>query len=143
MPAKYFFDSESALVVVQFTGTMSGTDLQRIDAMVMADPEAMGRVFELSDLRLVTASTLTTLDLDASARRWSAHYESTSLKKFAMVAPQDLTFGQSRMYVAFAQERPYETRVFRDAEEAEAWFDIPSGSADRLISRDPRGNAAP
>jgi hypothetical protein len=140
MPARFFFDSELCLSIVEFSGIFTADDLEAMDNLIIASPWVDKRILDISDLRGVTRMDLTSDDLDASVRRWAQLYATTKMRKLAMVAPQDFSFGQSRVYAGLAGERPYATRVMRDINLAEEWFGIPPGTVDRIIAGPPAGS---
>ena len=140
MPARFFFDHDLGLSVVEFSGTITGSELEQIDRLVISSPLVMDRTLDLTDLRRVTETRITSADIDASVRRWAGLYDTTKMQKLAFVARRDLNFGQSKMFAALAPDRPYETKVFRGMNGAEDWFGIPHGTVDRLVSGEPVGS---
>ena len=140
MPARFFFDPELRLCIVEYSGIFTAADLEEMDDMIIASPWVDERILDITDLRGVIRMDLTSDDLDASVRRWAKRYATTKMRKLAMVAPRDFSFGQSRVYAGLAGERPYETRVMREMHLAEAWLGVPAGTVDRIIAGPPAGS---
>lgn len=125
MPIAVQIDRERRLVVATVTGDVHDDELLEYQRGVWSDESLAGynEMFDLTHVGSVRDITSTGLSSVAQcAVSMDAACERT---KFAVVAPQDISFGLARMYEALRTEMPGSRRaiaVFRSRDEAEAWL---------------------
>lgn len=78
----------------------------------------------LWDLTDSDVSELSKPEVESIASTPRAAQQQRQLGKTALVAPEDLAYGLSRMYQALThlENLPFETQVFRDKDEAMNWL---------------------
>lgn len=75
------------------------------------------------DLRLADFSSVSVEEINYFINFVGEHWGKEGNAKAAIIAPDDLGFGLSRMYeMLMGSETPSEIRVFRDIKEAEEWI---------------------
>jgi hypothetical protein len=106
-------------VLCRAWGELTNEDLHRHYEDIQADPAFQRGYRQLGDLREVTRLTADSAAIAAAA----------SLQVFApgtrraLIAQSDVTFGLARMFASYAEDVGQLVRVFRAAEDAEAWID--------------------
>lgn len=118
MGQSYAIDRAHHLVRLRLFGKVSLTDLQDLQRRVATDPAFLPDLHTLTDLSEVTELDVESFALAAAA---SAPLFITGARR-GIIAPTDLLFGMARMYASFAERSGQQIRVFRDRDEAEAWF---------------------
>ena len=80
--------------------------------------------FVIWDIRNGTLARLTTSDIRTLVEKGAPHAHRRSGGRTAIVSPNDLDYGLSRMFetVAELQHVPFEIHVFRNMDEAESWL---------------------
>ena len=117
MAISHTIDAEHGLVLCRAWGDLTNEDLHRHYEEIQADPAFQRSYRQLGDLREVTRLTADSAAIAAAA----------SLQVFApgtrraIIAPSDITFGLARMFASYAEDVGQLVRVFRHAEDAEAW----------------------
>jgi hypothetical protein len=119
MPIAHTIDAEHGLVLCRAWDELTNEDLHRHYEDIQADPAFQRSYRQLGDLREVTRLTADSAAIAAAA----------SLQVFvpgtrrALIAPSDITFGLARMFASYAEDVGQLVRVFRNAEDAEAWIE--------------------
>jgi len=118
-------DSESLPYIrVSLQYKISDDDLQQLqDALFSC--KGFKSKDQLIDYSGIVHYEITAQGLEAYSRRLAEALESSRPRldrKIAIVAPKDLSFGMSRVFVAHMQRLPSSYHVFRNEEEAFAWL---------------------
>lgn len=107
---------------------MSGiiTDSEFVEVMqkhLAQDPDKYKRYrFSLTDLSDVTELNVSTDVIREHSNACIRSAEVNPDAVVAVVAPEDIDFGLSRMWELQSDDIPWEIRVFRDSEEAKTWI---------------------
>jgi DNA-binding response OmpR family regulator len=117
-----------ALVYSWAWGELSDADLARHYATLAADPAFRPTFRHLGDLREVTRVPASAETIAGIAR--SDPFAPAAVR--AVAAPATEAFGLSRMFAAYAEAEGKQIGIFRNMAAAEAWLDLPPGTADAL-----------
>lgn len=90
------------------------------------------------DVRLVDADVPST-EIRKVALGGPRDASPSGVRKIAVLAPADLTFGMMRMLAAMRERPGLELSVFRDLEDAKAWLELPADLGDPFQDMDPAG----
>lgn len=127
MPIDYSIDHEKRLVLTRSYGKLTDDEILAYQRDVWSRDDVAG-YDELVDLSGVEEfDTLSASKLREIAALAAGMDTPDSKSRFAMVAPQGLHFGLSRMYEAFRQLNPGSTksvRTFTRREDAIAWLEL-------------------
>ena len=105
------------------TGAVTGTDFATADAALLDSPAALRVLrYALIDFGEATNFLATQEEIRRVAEVDHRIAELVPHLCLAIVAPRDLQFGISRMWQVFVEGTGWETAVFRDRREAEAWL---------------------
>ena len=125
MAIEHTVDHQRKLVVVDGHDTVTGEEVFAYQRGVWSDPLLAG-YDELVDMTRVDRVAPFSSDRARELARLSAAMDPPdSATKLAIVAPDDLLFGLSRMYEAFREAEPRSRKqvaVFRARTEAMAWL---------------------
>jgi hypothetical protein len=125
MPIEYDVDHERRLVRARALGLITAETLFEYQQAVWSDPALAGydELVDMSGVEQVDAPSSSNVSaLAGFSARMDGHINPT---KFAIVAPDDLTYGLGRMYQAFREMKPGSTKevaVFRSLPDALAWL---------------------
>lgn len=118
-------EEEQNIIVSCYEGRIGIEDLINQTAAILAAPEFKKSMNCLVDL------TLAEPDMDIDFEKVNQYkefiesiQETWGLCKWAIVAPDDLVFGLSRMYEMLSKNLSIQTRVFRSEQEAREWLGI-------------------
>jgi hypothetical protein len=127
MPIEVRFLDGGTGQVLACSGHLTGAELIELEERRVAHPELVaGLRYHLADLGEVTELDVSSEQIrrlvDLSARS-ADHVPRIAL---AIVAPEPHQYGLGRMWQTYlglhARELPWETRILRDRESAEAWL---------------------
>lgn len=125
MPFEIEVDHEKRRTHCRFTGKLTGGLVAEYQ-VVIREQSGIGGYDEVVDFLGVTGSNIKAGDVDSSVNRAVAMDTDRRPGRFAMVAPNNLAYGMSRMYQskrAISQDISREMRVFSDLGEAMCWLD--------------------
>jgi hypothetical protein len=118
------FRSVDGLIIVQFQGSVTGDDLQRladayreIEARLEVTPD---RVTDLSGW-VPSSQDLPSSVLEGFGRRRAVAAVKNKVKS-AIIAPNPAQYGLARMYQAYNRNPEIETMIFKDSDSACAWI---------------------
>lgn len=119
MPIESRFDSERNLLITAAEGPLTADDVRSHQSTLASNPDFDPDADHLFDLSRVT-------DFDVGPGRIRdiasvAIFSKASRR--AVVAPEDVLFGLSRMYTGYRDAAAENLRVFRTLEEALAWLE--------------------
>ena len=121
MPVIYEIDENAGLIRTRCVGELSFSEVTDHFRVLESDPRCRESLDVLLDL-----SGLTSLPTPDQLRAISAELgwirPKVQFRCCAVVAPQEVLFGLSRMFEVVAAERFRRTRVFRRVDEAEDWL---------------------
>ena len=118
-------------VVVRFSGRIDYQELQDVLDELPLLPDFRPHLKLIADFR-DCATTMTGQEvqkLAAYARRSDASWGET---RWALLAPDDVIFGLSRMYMALTEDYQVETHVFRSVDETDDWLGLGVGLEEAL-----------
>ena len=78
--------------------------------------------YQIIDFTNCSSFDLSSSDMQEIARIDKEASEKNPNIKIAIIAPTDVAFGMSRVYEAYTDETGFDTMVFRNSEDAEAWI---------------------
>jgi len=121
MPITYRIDRPRELVRVTCSGPVTFEEVMTHFAVVEADPDRVGELDVLLDLRGVT-SNAETRQLREVAERMSPARTTLQYRRCALVAVDPAVVGMGRLFVEFARGRFRATTVVPTVEAAERWL---------------------
>ena len=109
------------LTVHRCQGRVAVTDIEKIIVGFYDQEPTLNVLWDFSEADL---SKVTIGEIEQLAKTVNAVSHSRSSGKSAIISPQDISFGLSRVYQAFAEsgEAKSETKVFRNEQEALDWL---------------------
>ncbi len=110
------------LRVVVVEGALGDADVYETFSTLWLTPEYDPALDELVDLRGLSGVGVTSTGIRRLAETSVQVHRGSPAVRVAIVAPDNLVYGLSRMYGAFAEESGSEHRVFRSVEEAMDWL---------------------
>jgi len=129
MPIDYRIDHEERVVLAQGHGAVSAADLFAYQREVWSRPDVVGfsELMDMTDAQEVVEPSAE--GIHALAELSAAMDPPAGGGRFAIVAPQNLTFGLGRMYQAYRELSGRGTKqvaVFRSMAEALRWLAQPT-----------------
>jgi hypothetical protein len=118
--ASYSIDRPRRLVRSRAWGVLSNDDLRQHYYRIMADPAFKPDFRQLADLRDVEQFTIDVPEIRAAAN--VQVFDAGTRRAF--VAPDDVGFGLSRMFSAYADMIGQNVCIFRDLAAAEEWLGV-------------------
>ena len=114
-------DPERQLTVFNCSGELSRTELSNAIVSFITEAPTQNELWDFTNARFPTVSKE---DLRASAFLGRKYGFKKRGGKNAIVAPENLEYGLSRMFKMMAEivEVPFEVRVFRSLDEAMQWL---------------------
>ena len=112
---------ENDLTIFTVSGTVSAEEIVTAAAEDMAAPQTLNSIWDFSQASSVR---LTTAAIEKIATNLTAHAAHIGGGKVALVGSGGIQVGLGKVFKAFAALAglPYEYRVFRKRERAEAWL---------------------
>lgn len=120
MPISYEVDQAQSLLVMTLVGEVSLDEITVFQTELAADSRTRECTKCLVDLE-------SSIPVDGSPS-WmrsiaAGNPTETNLTKMAIIAPDDLRYGLSRAYQAYADEAPVEIHVCKTRAEADDWLE--------------------
>lgn len=131
MPHQMSLVGDLGVVVVRFSGRIDYEELQKTLDELAKLPGFRPHLKMIADFR-DCATSMTGPDvqkLAAYARKTDAAWGDT---KWAVLAPDDVIFGLSRMYMALTEDYQVQTHVFRSVPETDDWLELGVGLEEAL-----------
>lgn len=126
MPIDYQVLEEGGLVLTVFSGHVTTQEVIEHTRDFMGDTRIRPGHRELADLSRAT-STEVSFESLADAVKMERDANCFRDARLAIVAPQDIQYGMSRMYLTLADKTPRaEVELFRDVEQARSWLGLTS-----------------
>ena len=107
---------------VRFTGVATGAEVVEAKARALAHRYERGLSFPIFDLGGAERLDIPTADVRRVAREDREYAETHPPIAIAVVAPHDLEYGLSRMWQAFVDDTPIESKVARTRDEVLVWL---------------------
>jgi len=102
---------------------MTGEDVIDANNKTYANQQKLAQLrYQLCDYTKVDKFEISVAELRRIASQDEKAARQNPGMLVALVSTQDIMFGLARMWEAYADEAPFETAVFREREEAEAWI---------------------
>lgn len=110
-------------IAFRATGAITGPEILAANRWLYTEfPDSDLARFQLWDFSEATIIQVNIDRIPAMAGQDKQAVQSLSQLVIACVAPDDLIYGLSRMWQAFADDEAIDTQVFRDLRSAEAWM---------------------
>jgi hypothetical protein len=122
MPIRIEIREAERLRVVVVEGALGDVDVYETFSTLWLAPDYDPTLDELVDLSGLSGLGVTTSGIRRLGETSVQVHRGSPAVRVAIVAPDNLVYGLSRMYGAFAEESGSEHRVFRSLEEAMAWL---------------------
>jgi hypothetical protein len=110
-----FFDHAQRVLLIRYSGSLTGADLRELDVAARAFIRSQGRVPSIVDLSAVTAVDVPT----EAIRIMGSVYPAMGEEIRVYVAPDDIAFGLVRLYAAYQElaghPKPMVVRSFAEA----------------------------
>ena len=126
MPVTYRIDKALHLVYVKWEGTVPIEEARAHADRLRVDPDFKPDMAQISDARGVKMDETSGPD---ALRDLALESPFRSGSRRAILVDEDVVFGISRMYEAFAQDVGAEIKVFRDLDAARTWLGLDDGEA--------------
>ncbi len=122
MPIKISYRDDGG-VEYEGWGLMTGEDVIDANNKTYANQQKLAQLrYQLCDYTKVDKFEISVAELRRIASQDEKAARQNPGMLVALVSTQDIMFGLARMWEAYADEAPFETAVFREREEAEAWI---------------------
>ena len=123
MPVSFEIHTDQGFFVSTWGGEIMDSDLQSSYETLFRDKAfkpGLNEIADMSDadMKGVTSNGLQTLSWMVRQRLG----DKCAGFKTAIIAPEDLSFGLSRMYEMLSDDSPESVKVFRERDEAWAWI---------------------
>ena len=118
MPESYEIDAAEGVVVCRAWGQLTNEELREHYRRLLKDPDFRPSYSQIADLCDVTAFTVDSETIEATARM--GVFDPGTPRVF--VAPPGVGFGLARMFSAYATSRGQVLEVFSDMKKARAWL---------------------
>jgi len=124
MPIEHRIDPTARLVTSAHIGIVPDDEFLRSYRELFQRPGFSREFDHFVDLRQTTSAVRSVGALRQLAEFMKAQYRKgvAALPRTAIVAPQDISFGLSRLYEALTDALTGDVAVFREVDEARAWL---------------------
>lgn len=130
MTVDYRINEDQKLVYVCISGDVTLHEmLDHLDAL-SADPGYTAPMKKIIDFRYCRSYPLTGTDQEIVARKKTSLSRVFDREKCAILAPNDLEYGMSRVHQALTIDSGIDTMVFRNLEETLDWLKIEKNDFD-------------
>ena len=122
MPIELSFIENNG-ILFKGTGVLTGKDISTANEFIYESP---GKIREIA-YQLCDYTEIEKIDMSSDEIRILASQDEKAAKInpqmiIAVVGKEDIVFGLSRMWQAYADETAFETCVFRNIEDAKIWI---------------------
>ena len=125
MPILHSINEELGLVISSWVGEISDADLLPSYKKLYENKIWKPGFNEIVDVRNAQVKSVTSKGLLQLSDLVKSYVKEKGIEfKTAIIAPEDLQFGLSRVYEAISHESPEKIMVFRDLNDAFDWLDI-------------------
>jgi len=124
MPIEYHILKEKKLVIAKGSGVVTGTDIFEHLNSLAEDDRYSAPMKKLVDYRFIDSIEVTPNEASVIARKKILQESRFLDERCAFVAPDNLSYGTSRVHQALVESTDVEAEVFRKIEDALAWLDI-------------------
>ncbi|KPJ95853.1 MAG: hypothetical protein AMS18_02095 [Gemmatimonas sp. SG8_17] len=118
---KTSFDLSAGLVTHIAEGELSLEEIESEFAATILNPAFRSGLAVLWDLRAASLASLSTRGIETLVKFNYDRKDARGGGRAAIVVSQDLDYGIARVFQVYGEDLPWETMVFRDFEEANAW----------------------
>lgn len=115
-------DSRAGVVSHRASGELSLREIRETFQATVRDPAFRSGMRVLWDLREATLTSLDEAGIRSLLELNSRYQEERGAGRSAIVVSRDVDYGIARMFQTYAEDLPWETRVYRDHAEAVAWI---------------------
>jgi len=120
----YELDPDNHAVMTRVWGVMSDADALGHERRLIDDSSVPTNPRQIIDLREVAGFDVTQDGMLRMVELDNAHAARLGEGMVAIVAPEDLMFGISRMFQIVTDSSPWQVSVFRTTHEARRWLDL-------------------
>jgi hypothetical protein len=118
----YLVSYDGSLVLVQFFGTLTREDLERVgDEIIAIERNGANTPHRLTDFRQITDSAVGYPEMSVLAERSRARPLGAHIRS-ALVVEQPLQMGFARMFQILNEHPRVTVRIFEDETSARAWI---------------------
>ena len=121
MPVPYLIDQASRIIRTRCVGNVTFDEVMNHFRILADDPACLNYLNVLLDLTEMT-SLPESKQLRSVSDQIGSVREAVQFGACAIVAPNDVLFGLTRMFSVFAENRFRVIQVFRKLDEAEVWL---------------------
>jgi len=110
-------------IIARGEGVVTGSEIKEVNDIIYESPEKIKKiVYQICDLTNVSDISGSNFEIEELAIQDKKASEVNPNMFIAIVGEEDLVYGLSRMWEAFAHDSPFETMVFRKMEDAQQWI---------------------
>jgi hypothetical protein len=110
-------------IIAKGEGKVIGSEIIELNDVIYESPEKIKKIFyQLVNFTDVTDVSISNAEIEKLAIQDKKAFKVNPNMSIALVAKEDVIFGLSRMWEAFAYEPQFETMVFRKMEDAQQWI---------------------
>ena len=125
MPIKYKIDSEHNLIIRTVSGTLTSSDVLNVLNESLDDKDFVKDMHAIWDISNAEIHQITVDTMNTIVEHIKTHLNNRGSKyKIAIVAPEDLNFGISRMFATYGSDLPVSIGIHRDIDDAYRWLEI-------------------
>ena len=125
MPIKYQIDSEHNLIIRTVSGTLTSSDVLNVLNESLDDKDFVKDMHAIWDISNAEIHQITVDTIKTIVEHIKTHLNNRGSKyKIAIVAPEDLNFGISRMFATYGSDLPVSIGIHRDIDDAYRWLEI-------------------
>ncbi|MCB1691691.1 MAG: hypothetical protein KDI19_02940 [Pseudomonadales bacterium] len=124
MSLEYRILADRHLVVARGEGIVTGTDVLNHLREIVRDAAYIAPMKKLVDYTRVSSLEISQSEAHQIAELKRQYAEVLRGERCAFIAPEDATYGTSRVHQALIDGAGLDTGVFRTSEEATRWLDI-------------------
>jgi hypothetical protein len=138
MPFEQRIDASQGIAFLTFHGEVTEEDVQVAFMVSLSSLEMSPHLLRLVDFTKVTEFNLGTGDAARAAKQVQHRADRLCKGKVAIVAPQDLVFGMSRVFMTLTEDLDYPLAVFRTQAGALSWLEAKSLEGDSVLWSSPQ-----
>ncbi len=123
MPVEVNFVDDGAGVEVICSGELRGEEIIKTNRKIYGLPGFLNLRYQFVNLSRVEKTSLTPDQVRAIAKQDIDASANNPRMAVIVAGDSDIVYAFSRMWLAYVEKSPWETKVFRSSEEARKWID--------------------
>lgn len=125
MPIKNQIDSEHNLIIRTVSGTLTTPEILNAFNDSLDDKDFVKDMHVIWDISNAEMHQVTVDAMNTIVEHIKTHLNNRGSKyKIAIIAPEDLNFGLSRMFATYGSDLPVSIGIHRDINDAYRWLEI-------------------